>query len=82
MTGGPIRALPAATVARLDREVATHQADWRSAGLATTDAHVDRLLAAVASLAADGPAWTYALAPETGWTPVRDAREIVPPLPW
>ncbi len=28
------RPLPAATLARLDREAATHQADWRAAGLA------------------------------------------------
>ncbi len=34
---GPVgRPLPSGTAARLDREVATHQADWRATGLAAT----------------------------------------------
>lgn len=53
-----------------------------SAGLANTDEHVDRLLAAVASLAADGPAVAYDDVPGQGWVPVDDPREITPPLPW
>ena len=53
-----------------------------SAGLATTDEHVDRLLAAVATLAADGPGTAYEHTAEQGWLPVDDTRELDDPLPW
>ncbi|WP_083454844.1 aminotransferase class V-fold PLP-dependent enzyme, partial [Nostocoides japonicum] len=53
-----------------------------SAGLATTDEHVERLLAAVASIAAEGPQAEYEDVPGQGWTPVADPREVTPPLPW
>lgn len=45
-----------------------------SAGLGTTDAHVDRLLAAVADLAAFGPQHEYTHVEGQGWQPVRDTR--------
>ncbi len=53
-----------------------------SAGLATTDEHVERLLAAVASIVAEGPQAEYADVPGRGWVPVDDTREVTPPLPW
>lgn len=53
-----------------------------SAGLATTDEHVDRLLRAVASLAADGPRTAYEQVDGRGWVPVDDRREAVVDLPW
>ncbi|GAA4401737.1 aminotransferase class V-fold PLP-dependent enzyme [Fodinibacter luteus] len=53
-----------------------------SAGLATTDEHVDRLLAAVAVLADEGPGTVYEHTPEHGWVPVDDPREAGAPLPW
>ncbi len=53
-----------------------------SAGLATTDEHVERLLAAVAALAADGPGAAYEQTPEHGWLPVDDTRQLDAPLPW
>jgi selenocysteine lyase/cysteine desulfurase len=53
-----------------------------SAGLATTDEHVDRLLAAVASLAAHGPATAYERVEGHGWQPA--GAHAAPPvdLPW
>ena len=53
-----------------------------SAGLATTDEHVERLLAAVAGLAADGPGTAYEHTSEHGWLPVDDTRALDVPLPW
>ncbi len=53
-----------------------------SAGLATTEEHVERLLAAVAVLATDGPGADYVETPEQGWLPVDDTRELDAPLPW
>ena len=53
-----------------------------SAGLATTDEHVERLLAAVATLAADGPGAEYEHTAEQGWVPVDDTRQLDAPLPW
>ncbi len=53
-----------------------------SAGLATTAGHVERLLAAVAVLAAHGPGTTYRRDPGAGWVPVEDPRELDAPLPW
>ncbi len=53
-----------------------------SAGLATTAEHVERLLAAVAVLAADGPGAEYAHTDAQGWQPVDDTRELDVPLPW
>jgi selenocysteine lyase/cysteine desulfurase len=52
-----------------------------SVGLATTREHVRRLLGAVASLAADGPAFDYENTPE-GWLPVDDPRDLTLPRPW
>jgi selenocysteine lyase/cysteine desulfurase len=53
-----------------------------SAGLASTDEHVDRLLAAVATLAVDGPGAEYQHTADQGWVPVDDTRELDAPLPW
>ncbi len=53
-----------------------------SAGLATTDEHVDRLLTAVASLAADGPGTAYEQVEGRGWVPVDDQRDSLVDLPW
>ena len=53
-----------------------------SAGLATTDAHVDRLLAAVASLATQGPGVSYDRVDGRGWVPARDLRAAPADLPW
>lgn len=53
-----------------------------SAGLATTDEHVDRLLAAVASLAAAGPGVAYDHVEGRGWVPVEDLRGTPTDLPW
>ncbi|MGG5257422.1 aminotransferase class V-fold PLP-dependent enzyme [Phycicoccus avicenniae] len=53
-----------------------------SAGLATTDEHVERLLAAVADLAAHGPRVAYRRDETHGWVPVEDARAADVPLPW
>ena len=47
-----------------------------SAGLATTDEHVDRLLAAVASLAHEGPRTAYELVDGHGWEPREDPRDL------
>ena len=53
-----------------------------SAGLASTPEHVERLLAAVATLAAEGPGAEYEHTAEQGWAPVDDTRELSAPLPW
>ena len=53
-----------------------------SAGLATTDEHVERLLAAVASLAAQGPGVAYDHVEGSGWVPVDDRRGTPTDLPW
>ncbi|MCU0505290.1 MAG: aminotransferase class V-fold PLP-dependent enzyme [Chloroflexi bacterium] len=48
-----------------------------SFGLATTEADIDAVADALASIAADGPGWTYAVSPATGeWEPDPD------PRPW
>lgn len=52
-----------------------------SIGLATTAAHVERLLAAVADLAANGPQADYVQTTQ-GWAPTEDPREALPPRPW
>jgi len=46
-----------------------------SLGLGSRAEDVDRLLAALASLRSDGPAWTYA-APAAGYVPVPDPRAL------
>ena len=53
-----------------------------SAGLASTGEHVDRLLAAVATLAVDGPGAEYEHIADQGWVPIDDTRELDAPLPW
>ncbi|MGL4175925.1 MAG: aminotransferase class V-fold PLP-dependent enzyme [Dermatophilaceae bacterium] len=53
-----------------------------SAGLATTEEHVDRLLRAVADLAGHGPRTEYRHDPAHGWRPVHDPRDAEVPLPW
>lgn len=53
-----------------------------SAGLATTEEHVDRLIAAVASLAADGPRAAYAQVAGQGWVVQEDPRDLTVALPW
>ncbi len=53
-----------------------------SAGLATTDEHVERLLAAVAGLAAHGPRSRYRQDAALGWVPEADARVLDIGLPW
>ncbi|MGL5816327.1 MAG: aminotransferase class V-fold PLP-dependent enzyme [Phycicoccus sp.] len=53
-----------------------------SAGLATSEEHVDRLLAAVADLAAHGPRAEYEHVPVHGWQPMCDERDAEVPLPW
>ena len=52
-----------------------------SVGLATTAAHVERLLAAVADLAAHGPAHDYELTAD-GWVVDDDPRDALPTRPW
>jgi selenocysteine lyase/cysteine desulfurase len=52
-----------------------------SIGLATTAEHVERLLSAVADLAAHGPSAEYTLTAD-GWLPVDDTRELAPQRPW
>lgn len=52
-----------------------------SVGLATTLEHVDRLVEAVRSLAAGGPAYDYELT-GAGWTPVEETRDLEPARPW
>ena len=53
-----------------------------SAGLSNTLEQVDRLLAAVAGLAANGPRAAYETVEGHGWVPVDDTRDVEPPLPW
>lgn len=53
-----------------------------SAGLATTEEHVERLLRAVAQLAAEGPGAEYVEVAGEGWVPVDDPRELDTALPW
>ncbi|CAN7481186.1 aminotransferase class V-fold PLP-dependent enzyme [Knoellia sp. LjRoot47] len=65
-----------------DEEAGTTTAVRVSAGLATTEAHVERLLAAVASLAADGPGTAYEQVEGRGWVPVEDQRETLVDLLW
>ena len=52
-----------------------------SLGLANTVEHVDRLVAAVAELAANGPARRYTRTDE-GWVADGDERDLSLPLPW
>ena len=52
-----------------------------ASGLANTAEHVDRLLRAVATLAATGPAFDYALTAD-GWVPAQDPRDLSLPRPW
>ncbi len=48
-----------------------------SAGLATTDDDVDRLVDALTRIATDGPSWTYEQDPATGnWSPSPDDRPM------
>ena len=51
-----------------------------SLGLANTAEHVDRLVAAVAELAANGPARRYTRTDE-GWVADGDERDLALPLP-
>lgn len=53
-----------------------------SAGLATTDEHVERLLAAVASLAGVGPRAAYEHDAGHGWVARDDPRDLTVTLPW
>ncbi|HYN28495.1 MAG TPA: aminotransferase class V-fold PLP-dependent enzyme [Dermatophilaceae bacterium] len=53
-----------------------------SAGLATTDEHVDRLLGAVAALASDGPGTAYEQVDGLGWRPVHSGGPVTVDLPW
>jgi selenocysteine lyase/cysteine desulfurase len=52
-----------------------------SVGLGTTVEHVERLLAAVSELAANGPAADYEHTAD-GWVPVEDPRDLTPARPW
>ncbi len=52
-----------------------------SVGLANRPGHVDRLVAAVAELAARGPALRYERDP-SGWTPEEDPRAVELDRPW
>ena len=52
-----------------------------SVGLGTTSEHVQRLLAAVADLAANGPQAAYEVTAD-GWLPVEDTRDLSPARPW
>ena len=52
-----------------------------SLGLANRPEHVDRLVQAVAALAATGPALAYELGPN-GWAPQHDPREQAIERPW
>lgn len=52
-----------------------------SLGLASTPEHVERVLAAVAALAAEGPQRRY-VRTEQGWRPEGDTRELTLPRPW
>ena len=48
-----------------------------SLGLGSTESHVDRLVTALHTLVADGPAWDYAQV-EGRWTPTPDPRPLPP----
>jgi selenocysteine lyase/cysteine desulfurase len=52
-----------------------------SIGISNTVEHVDRLLAAIADLAAHGPQRQY-VRTEQGWLPAGDTRELTLPRPW
>ena len=52
-----------------------------SLGLASTAEHVERVLAAIAELAAHGPRRRY-VRTELGWAPEGDSRELALPRPW
>ena len=52
-----------------------------SVGLATNAAHVTRLLAAIATLADEGPAFEYERTSQ-GWAPTDDPRDLTLPRPW
>jgi selenocysteine lyase/cysteine desulfurase len=52
-----------------------------SVGLANTAEHVERLLRAVAALAAHGPAFQYELTAD-GWVAAQDPRDLSLPRPW
>jgi selenocysteine lyase/cysteine desulfurase len=52
-----------------------------SVGLANTAEHVERLLRAVAALAAHGPAFEYELTGD-GWVATQDPRDLSLPRPW
>jgi selenocysteine lyase/cysteine desulfurase len=52
-----------------------------SVGLATTAEHVERLIAAVADLAAHGPRAAYVHGPQ-GWAPEHDPRALDVARPW
>ena len=52
-----------------------------SLGLANTVEHVERFLAAVATLASDGPTFDYEHGP-SGWVPVADPRDLSVLRPW
>ena len=68
--------------ALLDDETAgTRPPCGPASGLANTDEHVDRLLHAVAALAAGGPAFDYERTPE-GWVATEDPRDLSLPRPW
>ena len=53
-----------------------------SAGLATTEEHVERLLTAVAQLAAEGPGTAYTHVDGHGWEPADDPRDLTIPRLW
>jgi selenocysteine lyase/cysteine desulfurase len=52
-----------------------------SVGLANRPEHIDRLVRAVAAIAASGPALDYTLGPD-GWAPTDDPRAETLPRPW
>jgi len=52
-----------------------------SVGLANNREHVTRLLAAIATLAAEGPAFEYQRASQ-GWAAIDDPRDLTLPRPW
>ena len=67
--------------ALLDGPDAPPTAVRASVGLGNTLEHVDRLVAAVRTLATGGPAFTYRHTGE-GWVPVDDPRDLTLPRPW
>jgi selenocysteine lyase/cysteine desulfurase len=52
-----------------------------SVGLANNQEHVTRLLAAIATLAAEGPAFEYQRSSQ-GWAAIDDPRDLTLPRPW